>query len=168
MPSMPFSELKACEGDSIITTKDLAVERGKVEEFARAILDDNPAHRNLYEAKKQAFDAIPAPLTFTATKRFPRYRPSNVTDHWGFDLTFDLEHTVHGQKEYEFGRNIVVGDVLSGETTLKRVYQRTGSRGGEMTLAVLGTDFTDQNGEWVLTERSTLIETEGEIPEEDQ
>lgn len=159
MPSEPVPVLEERVEETVLTVEDLVVEAGKVEEYARAVLDDNPVHRDVDEASKQGYREVPAPLTFTATKRFPRYRPSGVADHWGFDLGFDPEFTVHGQKEYEFGRDILVGDILRGETTLERVYQREGSHGDEMTFAVLATKFTDKADTWVLTERSTLIET---------
>lgn len=159
MPSEPIPVLEERVGDTVLTVKDLVVEAGKVEEYARAVLDDNPAHRDAYAASRQGFRDVPAPLTFTATKRFPRYRPPGVADHWGFELGFDPNFTVHGQKEYEFGRNVLVGDVLRGKTTLERVYQREGSHDDEMTFAVLATEFTDEAGARILTERSTLIET---------
>lgn len=165
MPSIPMSTLDERVGESKRTVEGFAIEAGKVAEFAEAVLDDNPAHRNYEDAHRQGFSAIPAPLTFTATKRFPRYRPAGVPDHWGFDLGFDPDTTVHGQKEYEFNRPVFVGDKLAGETTLERIYQREGRRGGKMTFAVLATSFTDLDDRNVLTERSTLIETQGAVSE---
>lgn len=167
-PLMGEHPLAERVGETVRTVEGFVVEAGKVAEYANAVRNDNPVHRNAAAASSQGFSAIPAPLTFTATKRFPRYRPEGVTDHWGFDLGFDPETTVHGEKAFEFGREISVGDELTGDTTLEEVYQRSGSRGGEMTFAVLATEFTDSEESWVLTERSTLIETEGSDPDEDR
>jgi hydroxyacyl-ACP dehydratase HTD2-like protein with hotdog domain len=52
------------------------------------------------------------------------------------------------------------GDVLTGVTTLSDIYQRDGSRAGTMTFAVLETEYTDEDGDLVVTERRTIIETE--------
>jgi acyl dehydratase len=161
MPSIPIETLQERVGRAKVTVEGFLVEAGKVAEFAEATLNNNPVHRNGTEARRRGFDAVPAPLTFTATKRFARYRPAGIVDHWGFDLGFDQDATVHGQKEYDFERTVLVGDELTAETTLERVYQREGQRGGEMTFAVLATVFTDSDDRRVLTERSTLIETAG-------
>lgn len=60
-----------------------------------------------------------------------------------------------------------VGDVLEGTTTLTDVFGRDGSRGGTMTFTILETEYRDASGELVETERSTLIETENAIEDEE-
>lgn len=163
MPEKPIEELKGLVGTSVVTVEDFAVEAGKVEEFARAVKDDNPAHCDAEAAAEQGFDRIPAPLTFERVSSFPRYR---AVEGRGIDLGFQREYTVHGEQAYELERPMQVGDVLTGTTTLTDVYQRDGSRGGTMTFAVLETEYTDQDGETVMTARATAIETGGAIDPE--
>lgn len=167
MPTKLIEELEAQVGTSVRTVEDLRVEAGKVEEFARAIRDDNPAHRDEAAAADQGFDSVPAPLTFTRTAYFPRYRPEDIDENLGFDLGLRSEYLVHGEQEYEFERPVEVGDVLTGTTTLTDVYQREGRRGGTMTFAIYETEFRDQDGELVCTTRLTRIETGGAIDEGD-
>ena len=102
---------------------------------------------------------MPAPLTFTRTAYFPRYRPKGINENLGFDLGLRPEYVVHGEQEYEFERPVEVGDVLTGTTTLTNIYQREGSRGGTMTFAVYETEFYDRDDELVCTTRLTRIET---------
>lgn len=166
MPEKPLAELRAMIGTSVTTVEGLEVEAGKVEEFARAIRDNNPAHRKVEAAKRQGFEAIPAPLTFTRTAYFPRYRPEGVGMEFGMDLGLHWDRLVHGEHEYEFERPVYVGDVLTGETTLVDVYEREGSRGGTMTFVVYETEYRDGDGELVVTERLTRIETGGEATRE--
>lgn len=156
MPDYQLNELEELVGTSKITVEDFHVEAGKVEEFARAIEDDNPVHRSQEAADQQGFSAIPAPLTFSRVSVFPRYQPDGDTD---FDLGFDRQQTVLGEREFEFERPLYVGDTLTGTTTLTDVFQKEGSRGGLMTFAVLETEYRDQGGELVATERTTKIET---------
>lgn len=167
MPSKSIAELEAIVGETHRVVEDLVVEAGKVDEFARAVGDDNPAHCDARAAVRQGFDAIPAPLTFTRTAYFPRYRPEGVTDIRPFDLGFDPARRVHGEHEFEFDRPVVVGDVLSGTISLVDVFQREGSRGGPMTFAVYELVYRDQDDECVLTERWTSIETGRPIDEGD-
>ena len=163
MPTKPLSELEDLVGESRHTVEGLRVEAGKVEEFARAVNDEDPIHREAAAADDRGFDAVLAPLTFTRTAYFPRYRPDGIDENLGFDLGLRKEYLVHGEQEYEFERPAEVGDVLDGTTTLTDVYQREGSRGGTMTFAVYETEFRDRDGELVCTTRLTRIETGGAI-----
>ena len=166
MPTKPLSELKALVGESKRTVEGLRIEAGKVEEFARAVNDGDPVHRDESVAAERGFDAVPAPLTFTRTAYFPRYRPEGIDENLGFDLGLREEYLVHGEQEYEFERPAEIGDVLHGETTLTEVYQREGSRGGTMTFAIYETEFRDRDDELVCTTRLTRIETGGAIDED--
>jgi len=161
MPTKSMAELEELVGRSYRTIEEFEIQAGKVEEFARAVKDDNPAHRDADAAERQGFAEVPAPLTFTRTAYFPRYRSAGVDVLRPFDLGFRREHRVHGEQEYEFERPVRVGDVLSGEVTLTDVYQREGSRGGTMTFAVFEIEYRDQDGDPVLTETQTVIETSG-------
>ena len=163
MPDRPLEELRGKVGESRETVVDLVVEAGKVDEFARAIRADNPAHRDETAARDQGFEAIPAPLTFTRTSYFERYRPDGVDEHLGFDLGLDPRYLVHGEQEYEYERPVTVGDTLAGTTSLTDVSQREGGRGGTLTFVVFKTAFHDEGGDLVLTERNTRIETESAI-----
>ncbi|MBP2328053.1 acyl dehydratase [Kibdelosporangium banguiense] len=121
----------------------MTVERGKIMEFARSILDDNPVY----------FGPDPAvPLTFGVT-----------TAHWQTgkaDLTgLDLARLLHGGLEFEYLGEIHAGDTLTSRGSIVDVYEKQGSRGGSMTFVESETIFTNQHGEDVLTMRSTLIET---------
>lgn len=88
MPTKPIEELTEKIGKSYTTVDGFEIEAGKVEEFARALKDDNPAFRNEAAATEQGFDKIPAPLTFIRTAYFPRYRPEEFDDIRPFDLGF--------------------------------------------------------------------------------
>lgn len=159
MPTRSPAELQAMVGESVHTVENLRVEWSKIDELARAIRDDNPAHRDPDAAKAQGYDAIPAPLLYPMTALFERYHV-NGGPLYAFDLGMDQRYKVLGEQAYEYERPMVEGDVLTGVTTLADVYQRDGSRAGTMTFAVLETEFRDESGELVVTERRTIIETQ--------
>ncbi|QSX01232.1 FAS1-like dehydratase domain-containing protein [Haloterrigena alkaliphila] len=157
-----MDELEAMVGDSRATVEDFRIERGKVEEFARSITEPDPVFRDESVARERGFDAIPAPPTYPRVTRFPRYRPDDL-EGYGFDLGFQPEYVLHGEQSYEYERPLRVGDVLTGETTLTKVFQREGGRAGTMTFAVYETQYRDQNGNLVITDRATAIETSGAV-----
>lgn len=165
MPEVPLSELKEMVGKSLVTVEDFTIEAGKVEEFARAVKSDDDVFRSEESATERGYERVPAPLTFAKTSSFPRYCPPEREgeDRRGMAVGFKREYTVHGEQEFEYERPLYVGDTLTGTTTLVDVYQREGSRGGTMTFAELETVYENQDGEVVMREKSTRIETGGPI-----
>ncbi|MFT4884111.1 MAG: peroxisomal enoyl-CoA hydratase 2 [Natronomonas sp.] len=154
-------------GETVESVEGLHVEAGKVAEFAAAVGDDDPVFRDQAVAADRGLERRPAPPTFTRTSMFPRYRPDGV-GRLGFDLAFDIRYELHGEQRYEFERPVYVGDTLSATTTLSDAYEREGRDGNILTFAVLETEYVDEAGDSVVTERETLIETDGTISEEGQ
>lgn len=161
MPSKSLAELEELVGTSARTVEGLEVEAGKVDELARTLKNEDPIHRDEEAATERGYETIPAPLIFTRLAYFERYRPDGIGNDLGFDLGFDQDNVLHGEQEYEFERPLYVGDVLAGTTTLADVSQKEGREGGLMTFAVYETEYRDEAGELVATERITRIETAG-------
>jgi acyl dehydratase len=158
---MTFDELRSMVGTSVRSAEGLRIEAGKVAEFAAAIGDDDPIYRDAEVARDRGYEAIPAPLTFTRTAEFPRYRPAEFVEPRGFGLGLDPTTTLHGEQSYEYHAPAVVGDVLSATATLTDVRRHQGKRGGEMTFADIEQVFEDRTGRPIVTVQSTYIETEG-------
>ena len=120
------------------------VERGKVREFAGAILEDNPVYQD---------QDAPAPLTFSMTRSF---WPNEGGDMSKLNINFAM--VVHGGQEFDYLGPVKVGDTLTGRTVVSDVYEKEGKRGGVMSFYVFETTFANQNGEDVLISRNILIE----------
>lgn len=152
-------------GETKVTITDMHVEAGKVEQFARAIRNDDPIHRDESVARERGFERIPAPRTFINTSQSPRFRPgdadTNHVEHLNreFNLGFDLHRVVRGEEHLEFERPIYVGDTLTGTTTLEDVYERESKHSGIMTFVKFKIEYTDQQGDIVATQWLTQIET---------
>jgi len=125
-------------------TVTFPVERGKVREFANAILEDNPAFQE-HEA--------PAPLTFSMTRSF---WPNEGGDMSKININYAM--VVHGGQEFEYLGPVKVGDTLTGRTRVADAYEKEGKRGGRMSFYVFETTFANQDGRDVLISRNVLIE----------
>lgn len=131
----------------------MRVEYGKIREFAKAIKDDNPLYFDEDHAAREAGGIVPPP-TFSMTQ-----------SHWtegiigGPKLDMDLRRVLHGEQEFEYVAPIHAGDELTAVGRIADVFKKAGKRGGEMTFAVVETEFKNQRGEVVLYSRSTVIET---------
>jgi acyl dehydratase len=125
-------------------TVTFPVERGKVREFANAILDDNPVYQD---------PSAPAPLTFSMTRSF---WPNEGGDLSKININYAM--VVHGGQEFEYLGPVKVGDTLTGRTRVADAYEKEGKRGGVMSFYVFETTFANQDGQDVLISRNVLIE----------
>lgn len=128
---------------------DMAVERGKVREFARATKSDNAEYLD--------DPAPPVPPTFLTTSSF--WAPPEAGLLWK-EVDIDLRRLLHGEQEYVFPDGPPrAGVVLTAQSRVESIYEKEGKRGGTMTFVVTVTDFTDETGKVVAQARSTAIET---------
>jgi hypothetical protein len=125
-------------------TVTFPVERGKVREFANAILEDNPVFQD---------ERAPAPLTFSMTRSF---WPNEGGDMSKISINYAM--VVHGGQEFEYLGPVHVGDTLTGRTRVADAYEKEGKRGGTMSFYVFETTFANQDGQDVLISRNVLIE----------
>jgi hypothetical protein len=128
---------------------DMAVERGKVREFARATKSD--AAEYLEDPQP------PIPPTFLTTSTF--WQPPEAAELWRV-IDIDLRRLLHGEQEYVFPDGPPrAGMQLTAQTRVESVFEKEGKRGGAMTFVVTVTDFIDPDGTLVAQARSTAIET---------
>lgn len=127
----------------------MAIERGKIREFARAGQSTNPAY--------DGPDAV-IPVTFLITAQSWWADPSEP--HPIQELGFDPARMLHGEEEYEFfGPPPRAGTTLDVTTRLADVWEKEGKRGGTMRFAKAVTEFRDAAGTLVAEQRTTIIET---------
>jgi N-terminal half of MaoC dehydratase len=128
----------------------MVVERGKIMEFARAILDENPVY---FEENALA------PPTFTmAGAHWPAPQGGGGAAKLS-ELGLDLLRVLHAGQEYEYLGEIKAGDSLTSRAVISDVSEKEGKRGGTMTFITSETTFTNQRGEDVLKARTILVQT---------
>ena len=145
----------------------IAVERGPVANFARAVKDDSTVYQDAAVAEAAGLAGIPAPPTFTfAASYWGAYKDlqkgvAKVEGNPMFEIIGKLMANgglvLHGEQEFVYHRPVVVGDVLVGKGTCVDAYERE-SKGKVMTFVVSETVWSDQKtGDPVVTERFNLI-----------
>jgi hypothetical protein len=124
---------------------ELVVERGKIAEFAEAMLCDDPSYRGP--------EAIIPPTFLTSAAR---WAPAGVRVNVGFDR----KRLLHGEQEYTFHSALpVAGDVLTAREKVVDRYSKPGKRGGSMRFATVVTEYRDAAGVLVAEAKATFIET---------
>jgi hypothetical protein len=123
---------------------EVVVERGKIAEFADAMLCADPAYRGP--------DAI-IPPTFLTTAA--RWAPPGVR----VEIGFDRKRLLHGEQEYTFHHGLPsAGVTLTASERLVDRYSKPGKRGGTMQFATIVTEYRDEAGTLVAEAKATFIE----------
>jgi hypothetical protein len=123
---------------------EVVVERGKIGEFADAMLTDDPAYRGP--------DAIIPPTFLTSAAR---WAPPGVRVNVGFDR----KRLLHGEQEYVFHGDLpAAGDALTAQEKVVDRFAKPGKRGGEMRFATVVTEYRDAVGTLVAEAKATFIE----------
>ena len=127
---------------------EMAVERGKIREFARATMSTNPEY---------LVEPVPvSPPTFLASSAFWSPPGNSIFAK----VKLDLRRVLHGGVEYVFhGPPPAAGTDLTAQTTVAEIYEKDGKRGGTMTFVVSVQEFRDASGTLVAEARNTTIET---------
>jgi len=140
----------------------IPVERGKVHEFANAILDDHDHYHDEEAARAAGLPSVVAPPTFAMTAAL--FEGASGPPPAEFE-SFDMRYALHGAQEMIFERPLFAGDVLTGEPGEVRSYEKGGRRGGRLKFVEFETIYRDQSGAVVLRSRTTAVQTEGAVTE---
>ena len=126
---------------------EMDIERGKVREFARATFSANPSYLDSEEP--------PVPVTFLTTMLF---WAGPKSDAWAA-VHMDPSRGLHAEQEFTFaGPPPRAGTRLVGRSRIAEIYTKPGRRGGDLTFAVMVTEFRDRDGAIVATARLTGVE----------
>lgn len=124
---------------------EFVVERGAVQQFARAAQSEHPSF--------YGDDAIVPPTFLMSVAHWMRPEDRVV-------VGFERSRLLHGSQEFRFaGPPPRVGARLVAQERIIDRFEKVGSKGGLMRFAVIATEFHDPtDGSLVAEMRSTLIE----------
>ena len=148
-----------------INPPGLPVERGKIHEFANAILDDHAFYHDEGAAQAAGLPSVVAPPTYalTAALYSAEERPGQGNSMPDALEALDMRFVLHGAQEFVFERPLFAGDLLQSEPGEVNAYEKAGKRGGVMKFVEIETVYRDQSGEVVARSRATVIQTAGVV-----
>jgi len=150
MTSPPARQLST---GSVLDVVSFEVEAGKVREFAVATHAADAIHTSEEAAAAAGFASIPATPTHVVVAGHHRHQQQFVQA-----LGLAIERVVVGSVKWHYTRPPVVGDRLTGTRRVADDLTKPGKRGGVMRLVTLETEWVDQAGDTVVTQREILIE----------
>ncbi|MBA3290023.1 MAG: MaoC family dehydratase N-terminal domain-containing protein [Actinobacteria bacterium] len=141
-------------------TFDLPVRLEHVQDFARAVGEDNPVFFDIEAAEQQGFPNVVAPPTFTTTQIFQVPRAEREQQ---LGANLDYGRVLHGEQEFVYKRLPIAGETLKGRMRIAKDFTKEGKRGGAMRFVTYESIFTDEAGDEVLSAYYTLIETAKDV-----
>jgi len=110
------------------------VERGKIKEFATAILDPNPVYRDREYARSQGFTDVLMPVTFPMSMGH-HLDMENSNLEMCLKVGMDPAKSIQGECEIIHQRPVCAGETLRGEIQIGKIYEKQGKHGEKMTFA---------------------------------
>lgn len=132
------------------------IERGKIQEFARATRATDPVHTDADAARAAGFGDVLATPTHVVVAGHQRDQRAFVRS-----LGLRIERIVVGSVRWEHMRPLTAGDRLHGVRRVLSDERKEGKRGGTMRLVTLETEYRDADGEVVVRQREVLVERGG-------
>ncbi|AFA71751.1 putative MaoC-like dehydratase [Gordonia polyisoprenivorans VH2] len=133
-------------GHYYVIDEPYLVGREKVREYARAVQDYHPVHRDEKAAAQLGYSGVVTPLTFTSI-------PAMAANRDLFEsVVVGYETYVQTEQVFEQHRPIVAGDELTTDVELSSVRRVAGR-----DLITVTNTFTDAHGEVVHTMHTTVV-----------
>ncbi|MET0170561.1 MAG: MaoC family dehydratase N-terminal domain-containing protein [Aliihoeflea sp.] len=127
------------------------VEPGRLRYFFNTLGERNPIYRDAAVARRNGYSAVPAPPTYLFCLEM---MDSDNPFEFLTELKIDLARVLHGEQSFLYRAPVVVGDTL---TFSSRVTSVTDKKGGAMTLIVVETAVTNQDGIHVADVSRTIV-----------
>jgi len=131
------------------------VEPGRLRYFLDTLGETNPAFRDPATAGAQGHAALPVPPTYLfCLEMLDNDKPFEFLTA----LDIDLGRVLHGEQSFVYHAPVAVGDTL---TFSPRVANVTDKKGGALTLIVVETEISNQNGLHVADTARTIVVRNG-------
>ncbi|WP_308165128.1 fused (3R)-hydroxyacyl-ACP dehydratase subunits HadA/HadB [Nocardia noduli] len=152
-PAMtPSEQAAALVGRRYRMVDHYEVGREKIREFARAVRDEHPAHRDEGAAAALGYDGLIAPLTFPAILWITLQRMLFESVLTGYDLG----QVLHTEQRIRMRRPLVAGDRLRCDSHVESF-----RRFGDKDFMVVENLLTDHYGETVQSAHTTVVAQTG-------
>jgi len=127
------------------------VEPGRLRFFLDTLGEQNPVYRDEAAARAAGYPAPPAPPTYLfCLELMDAERPFEFLT----ELNIDLARVLHGEQRFTYHAPVLIGDALTFKSRVTGVADK---KGGAMTMVVVETEITNQNGAHVADTARTIV-----------
>jgi len=141
-----------------LPSSTLPVERGKIREFATALLDDSPIYRNREAAQAAGFPDTPVPVTFPICAHLYSDTGGAAIMHLIEQGIVERGFVLHGEQEFIYHRPVYAEEKFTVQQKVVDAYQKEGGKGSMMTFFVVESALVDAHGETACAARTIVLE----------
>ena len=127
----------------------LLITRSRLRLFAKATGQKDPVFVDVDAARAAGHHDLPVPPTFYLGLDFEGPDPFGLDD-----LGIDLRTVLHGEQSFAYSSTAHAGDELTSSSVVTDVFEK---KGGALTFLVSESPIVNQDGEKIVTMRSTLV-----------
>src|SRR5436190_24314530 len=98
------------------------VEAERIGQYADAVGEESPVHRDPEAARAAGFRDVVAPPMFCVVYSAPAMGPAILDP----EVAINLPAMVHGGQEFEWGEPVCAGDVITTTARCREIYERDG------------------------------------------
>ena len=133
------------------TTVTARVESGRLRFFLDTLGESNPLYRDAQAASGAGYAATPVPPTYLFCLEM---MDATVPFEFLTALNIDIARVLHGEQRFDNHAPVAIGDSLTFRPRVTGVSEK---KGGAMTLVVVETSVTNQNGVHVADVSRTVV-----------
>lgn len=131
-------------------SSDMAIERGRLRFFAKAIGETNPVYTDLEAARAAGYSDLPAPPTFLFAAELDSGAMFERLDA----MAIPLGKLLHGEQGFEYFAPVVAGDTVTVRTRVADIYVK---KNGALEFVEMLAQVSNQRGEHVANLRSLTV-----------
>ncbi|MEU9330823.1 MaoC family dehydratase N-terminal domain-containing protein [Streptomyces canus] len=135
----------------------VAVERGRLRFFAKAIGETDPVYTEVEAARQAGHPDLLVPPTFFFSLELESPEPFGYLAALGVDL----RRVLHGEQSFTYHRMAHAGDSLTLEPRITEAFSK---KGGALEFLVKQTDIS-RHGELIAEARSVVVVRNPEVPQ---
>jgi acyl dehydratase len=129
---------------------ELALERGRLRFFAKAIGETDPVYTDVDAARAAGYSDLPAAPTFL----FAAELDSGANGRMLELLEIPLQKVLHGEQGFTYHRPACAGDVITVHASLTDIYDK---KNGALEFVVKAAEARNQRNELVAELRTVLV-----------
>lgn len=127
-----------------------ALERTRMQFFAKAIGETDPVYTDIAAAKKAGYADLPALPTFVFSAELDSGTLLGLLD----DLGIPIAKLLHGEQSFTYHRPACAGDTVTVRSKITDIYEK---KGGALEFVVKTSRVTNQRDELVAELRAVLV-----------
>lgn len=131
-------------------SSDMAIERGRLRFFAKAIGETNPVYTDVEAARAAGYSDLPAPPTFLFAAELDSGAMFERLDA----MSIPLGKLLHGEQGFEYFAPVVAGDTVTVRTRVADIYVK---KNGALEFVEMLARVSNQRGEHVANLRSLTV-----------